>query len=103
MSFKKFTFKTEQPTGRYRSFFVANHNIKYEGKWVGDFVLTEKGWCVSIMIMKTEVYTDNNPNCPWKWIRFRSRHESLEAAKLWINSEETRKYIHDNFTLYLGD
>lgn len=39
---KKFTFKTERPTGRYRSFFPTSITIKLAGKDVGTIYETGK-------------------------------------------------------------
>ena len=39
---KKFTFKTERPTGRYRSFFPTSITIKLTGKDVGTIYETGK-------------------------------------------------------------
>jgi len=83
----KFTFKTTKSTGRYRSFYSDSHDIKLKGNNVGN-IQDEKPFKIKLMVMKNEAkgITDNNPNCPWKWITLKKESESLEEAKTWINS-----------------
>ena len=100
---KKFTFKTEKSTGRYRAFFQEAHHIKYNKIEVG--LIREIQACdklsehfkISLMVMKTAEITDNNPNCPWKWIHLKTQFESLDAAKVWLN--ENVQTITSKFTL----
>ena len=82
----KFTFKTEKPTGRYKSFDSNNHIIKLNGFGVGS-IDDEKPHKIRLMVYKKDVLEDGNPNCKWKWIVLKSNFENLEDAK---------KYILDN-------
>lgn len=87
----KFTFKTEKPTGKWRSFDEDTYHIKLKGKEVGQIVEVVAGngspktYKIRLMVTKTDKITDSNPNCSWKWITLKKECESLEAAKLWLN------------------
>jgi hypothetical protein len=80
----KFTFKTEHPTGRYRSFEDDNHIIKFEGKEVGS-IEANKPFKINLMIKKDDKHNDSNPNCSWKHIYFKREFETLDSAKEWLN------------------
>lgn len=54
--------------------------------WSPNYKQNDTGYSVGIMVMKTETVTDNNPNCPWKWIIFTQQHETEQLAKDWIQS-----------------
>jgi len=83
---EKFTFKTEKPTGRYRSFYSSSHHIKLKGFEVGS-INPEKPFKIRFMVMKNgTTITDDNPNCKWKWITLKHESETLEAAKEWLNA-----------------
>ena len=99
MALKKFTFKTEQPVGKYRSFDTPEYKIKFNGRWVGNFEPTDRGWKISLMVMKDARHNDSNPNCPWVWVVLKVRPATLEMAKEYLNSLETLTYIHSNLTL----
>jgi len=62
----KFTFKTEKPTGAYRSFFSENHYIKLNKKQVG--AIADRTWKIRLMVFKDDINEDGNANCQWKWI-----------------------------------
>lgn len=85
MKAKKFTFKTEKPTGRYRSFYPSTHLIKLGGKVVGT-ISDSSPYKIHLTVMKTDKITDNNPNCEWKNITLKRESESLQGAKDWLNS-----------------
>ena len=83
----KFTFKTDKPTGKWRSFSNETHDIKLKGKLVGH-IGHEKPFKISLMVMKTDAdkNPDKNPNCPWKWIHLKKESNSLQEAKDYVNS-----------------
>lgn len=49
------------------------------------------------MVMKNQTITDNNPNCPWKWIALKHRSESLEAAKDFVNDNFQKLTLNYQF------
>jgi glutamine synthetase adenylyltransferase len=79
----KFTFKTEKPTGRYRAFDSDDHHIKLNKKRVGSIVDGE--WTIRLMVLKSDINEDGNPNCKWKWITLKKKSASLQEAKDWLN------------------
>ena len=95
---EKFTFKTIKPTGKWKSFDNNYYQILLKKKEVGAFYNEgEKGWSIRLMVMKIETITDNNPNCPWKWVTLKHRAESLEAAKDFVNGNFQK--LTSSFTL----
>jgi hypothetical protein len=81
----KFTFKTEKPTGRYRSFSKPHHHIKINGVNAGT-IGHEPPHKIRLMVVKQDIMEDNNPNCTWKWIQLQKESTSLDEAKTWLNS-----------------
>lgn len=81
----KFTFKTNKPTGKYRSFDTDYHHIKLAGREVGN-ISAGKTFRINLNVMKTETITDSNPNCPWKRITLKKESETLQEAKDWLNA-----------------
>lgn len=92
----KFTFKTEKPKGRYKSFESPYHKVKMGGKVVGS--IDHDTWRIRFMVYKTDTITDDNPNCEWKWIGLSKRCESLEEAKEFLNANFDE--INKKFKLY---
>ena len=80
----KFTFKTDKPTGRYKSFFEAYHHIKLKGEDVGS-INSKEPFSIRLMVMKKDILEDKNPNCPWKWITLKAEFKSLDEAKEFLN------------------
>ncbi len=85
MAAKKFTFKTNKPTGRFSSFDNPSHDVKLNGKEVGT-INDQAPHKISLYVMKTETITDNNPNCPWKRITLKQESTSIQEAKDWLNT-----------------
>lgn len=83
----KFTFKTEKPTGKWRSFDTPTHYIKLNGKQVGT-ISHSPAHIISLSVVKSDINEDGNPNCVFKNIRLKESHSTLEDAK---------KYLNDNF------
>lgn len=98
---KKFTFKTIKPTGRYRSFYEDEYQIKLNGQECGNIYSDSKGFYVRLMVYKKDINEDGNPNCEFRWVEFKNGNSSLEECKSWLNSEEVRKFIEENYKLYL--
>ncbi len=96
---KKFTKKTDKPTGRYRSFYDPIHHIKYNKKEVGS--IEHKTWRIKLKVVKNAKITDDNPNCPWKMITLKYRPSSLEDAMDYLNNNRER--IFKSFEIYFGD
>jgi hypothetical protein len=96
---KKFTTKTTQPTGRYRSFDSAMHEIKLNGICVGT-ISDKKPYHIKLRVTKEEAdkINDKDPNCEWKRITLKKEFESVNEAKEWVkeNSEriQTQFKIH---------
>lgn len=85
---KKFTFKTEQPTGSYRSFFPDVHYIKLNKKRVGS--ISDREWKIRLMVEKKDVLEDGNPNCDWQWISLKKQSKTLQEAKNFLNENIER-------------
>lgn len=82
----KFTFKTEKPTGRYRSFYSPHHYIKLKGVMVGT-IGHEHPHKIRLMVVKDDIAEDGNPNCKWKWITLKVESESVMMAKAWLQEK----------------
>lgn len=80
----KFTFKTEHPTCRYRSFSQDSHHIKLNKIEVGS-IEPEAPFKIRLMVIKSDIMEDGNPNCIWKWIRLKKESASLQEAKDFLN------------------
>lgn len=88
----KFTFKTKKATGRYRSFYSDQHEIKLQGHKIGSIEDTPPHK-IHIAVEKTEEELKIQPQCSWKWIVFKKDHDSVEAAKTWLN-EHTETIVN---------
>lgn len=91
-----FTFKTENPTGAYRSFYPSSHYIKVKGKIVGQ--IEDRTWQIRIMVEKSSIMQDGNPNCTWSWVQLAKESTSLQDAKDWLKANyekiTTRYNLH---------
>lgn len=94
----QFTFKTEHPTGRYKSFFPSTHLIKVKRYDVGRISDT-KPYSVYLNIVKKDINEDKHPNCPWRTICLKKKFESIEEAKEFLN--ERIKDIFNQWTLFI--
>lgn len=81
----KFTFKTEEPTGNFKSFYRPMHLIKLNKKEVGT-IAPDKPHKIRLTVMKADINEDGNPNCEWKWITLAHKSETLKEAKDFINA-----------------
>jgi len=97
----KFTFKKQEITGRYSSFYKRTTDIKLLRKVCGSLDENEdRKWRIRFMVMKTEEITDNNPNCPWKWITLSIRFDTEDGAREWLNIKAD--YICERYTLHFS-
>ena len=94
---KKFTFKTDKSTGKYRSFYKDFYNIKFNKKEVGQIVAVDGGYKNRLQVMKENINEDGNPNCDWRWIQLAMKHNSIQDAKEWLN--ENRELIFKYYNL----
>jgi len=95
-----FTFKTNKPTGRYKSFFKATYDIKLKGKVVG--AITSKApHRIRLEIIKKDIMEDKNPNCLWKWTTLKKEFNSVDEAKAFL--KENYERIVNQLNLYQGD
>jgi hypothetical protein len=96
----KFTFKTEHPTGRYRSFFSSNHERKLKKKVVGS-IGDKSPHEIRLRVKKKDLMEDGNPNCEWKWIKLKKESESITEAKEFLNVNF--KIINEKYELWIMD
>ena len=86
-----FTFKTDKPTGRYRSFYNPTHTIKIKKVNVGS-IGHEPPYKIRLRVIKADIMEDKNPNCDWKWITLSQESNSLVEAK---------EFLRKNFTVIM--
>lgn len=80
----KFTFKTDVPTGKWRSFDSPYHNIKLKKKKIGN-IDDNKPHYIRFAVIKKDINEDGNLNCEWKWIKLKHKSESVQDAKDFLN------------------
>ena len=92
---KKFTFKTDKPTGKYRYFQNSFHNIKLNKILVGS-IDDSFPYRIRLKVLKPSINEDNNPNCSWKWISLKADFDSLIAAKSFVlvNGDQIQKQFN---------
>jgi len=93
----KFTFKTENPTGKYRAFFDPHIYIKIDKKVCGT-IDSRSPFKIRLMVIKKDLMEDGNENCIWKWIVLKKKSESIKEAKDYLN--ENIELIRKQFALY---
>ena len=93
----KFTFKTEKPTGKWKSFDKPHHIIKLNKKEVGN-IIHGKQFTIRLLVIKEDIMSDGNPNCEWKWITLLAENNTLEDAKFYLN--QNIKQILGYWNLY---
>lgn len=94
---KNFTFKTNKPTGAYKSFFSATHNIKLNGLVVGELIDGEEVK-IRFRTVKADINEDKNPNCVWKWVTLKKKFASLHEAKAFI--KENNNALQEAINLF---
>jgi hypothetical protein len=80
----KFTFKTTRATGSYAWLHKPYHDVLLNKNKVGA-IDPEKPHTIRLMVMKTDIMEDGNPNCPWKWIHLKKESESVDEVKTFLN------------------
>lgn len=97
---KKFTFKTENPTGVFKSFESKIHYIKIKKAIVGtiDDDFPHK---IRLMVIKKNIWEDGNSNCEWKRVLLVKKSKSIKEAKDWLNNDIILKSITDRYNLFL--
>lgn len=93
---KKFTFKTEKGTGRYRAFYSDTHYIKLGGLECGE-INDSSPHKIRFMVYKTKEEADKS-NCKWKWITLKKESSSLLEAKEFIKANND--YIQSKFNIH---
>lgn len=94
MKTNKVSFKTVQPTGRYKSFESPMYLILSNKKRVGAFEIRNIGtgkqeFKIRLTVLKTDTINDGNPNCDWQWITLNKTCYSLEEAQEFCNAHFT--------------
>lgn len=87
----KFTFKTDKPTGKWKSFDSPSHYIKLKGISCG-MIDNDAPHTIRLQVIKKDVMEDGNKNCPWKWIRLKKESATLQEAKDFV-AEKTDAII----------
>ncbi len=94
-----FTFKTERPTGPYKSFFSATHDIKLKGVVCGS-IDDEKPHAIRFMKLKYDLMEDGNPNCAWRWTKLKKDFTSVQEAKDFLKGNFEK--ITNSINIYIG-
>lgn len=81
-----FTFKTDKPTGKYRSFYRPFHYIKLNKKKVGS-IDDKSPHFIRLQVIKKDINEDGNPNCEWKWICLKKQFQSVDEAKAFLKEK----------------
>lgn len=104
----KFTFKTEKPTGKFRSFSNSQHYIKIKKNIIGKINENVRGTfangkiTIGFMVIKDGIIIkDNNNNCSWKWVFLKREFQSVQEAKDWLNSENNFNNLNKQFNFYI--
>lgn len=97
---QKFTFKTERPTGAFNSFFPKKNEIKLNRKVCG-LIEDDIPHQIRLMVIKSDINEDGNPNCKWKWIKLGKKSESLQEAKDFLN--ENIETIMAKYNLHFSE
>lgn len=100
-----FTFKTEKPTGKWRSFNPETHHIKLNKIEVG--TINGQGrfndsppFKIRLQVKKKDINEDGNPNCRWKWIILKKDSQTLQEAKDFLNQHF--KEITELYEIWMG-
>lgn len=100
------SFKKDEPETGLRA--IGNHGrgvtIKVNKKTMGYISAPNwqrDGWSIGIQIRKDEKHTDNNPNCPWKWIYFKQKFDTEAEARQYIKDHISD--LNERFTFYYNE
>lgn len=94
LKISKFTFKMNQPTGKWRSFDQWYCDIKLLGKQCG--TIHEEGLRISFFV---KIEPTKEKPAPFKTITLKYTPTTLEEAKEYLNTNKDR--IMKSFDLYL--
>lgn len=99
----KITYKKDYPTGKYRSFSSKSIDIKLNSKkfaTIGEKSVHDrsdrKNWGIQICVTN-----DRASNCKWKWVFVKTRFDTPEEAKVFIESNIEK--IYNSFPLWMMD
>lgn len=85
----KLSFKIENPTGQYRSFYHARCTVKADGEKVGLIIYSEKENVFKLML---HVAIPTVGNCKFKNVTLKKQFEGvsdkskIEAGKEWVKA-----------------
>ncbi|MBF0553660.1 MAG: hypothetical protein HQK96_03800 [Nitrospirae bacterium] len=71
--------KTTKPSGKYRAFYKPYHEIMYNKIVIGQVL--HESWRISLKVIKSDINSDGNPNCKWRWCVLKYKPGSLQDAK----------------------
>jgi len=84
---KTFTFKDNQPTGRWRSFGNLQIDVKFGGKVCGSIhEILSNEWKIMLMVKLPESEVTPQKPCPWKWVTLKHRPTSKVEAKVFLKA-----------------
>ncbi len=92
-----FTFKDNNPTGRFRSFDHMYADIKLKSKICGAIHETDDGYIVRFMVKDS----DPNNRSGFKWIHLKGKHATKMDAKTWVKDRTT--LITKQFDLFFTE
>ena len=80
--------------------------IQANKKWCGSihpptWKSNDNLWRVSIMVIKSDIMEDKNPNCPWRWVHFSKTFETVELAREWVKEHWTN--INERYQIRIDD
>jgi len=78
-----FTFKTQKPVGKWKSFESDYHQIKLDGFEVGS-IDDKTPHKINLMVLKDDVLKSKNPNCVWKFITLKKEFQNIKEAKVFL-------------------
>lgn len=97
---KEFKFKTKKEKDKWAWLQAPTHKVFYGKHWVGT-IADEKPHYIKLMVIKTELLTDNNPNCNWLWITLSKKSDNLKDAQEFLNQVFFK--LLDKYSFYLND
>lgn len=106
----KFTFKKDLPVGRYKSFELEYHIIKYQKIEVGviqELDLTRYGridtsgndgkFEIRFQVCRKPVEITAQSPAPFKWITIKQKFDTADLARQWVRENETKLLALDLF------
>lgn len=93
----KFTFKKDNPVGRYRSFELDHTEIKLKKKVVGHIQESRGNHTYSVSFAIKKEITKKEP-APFKWVRLKARFKTEAEARVFVKKHEEQ--IQERYDLY---